>query len=474
MKVNFENLGTIKSGCFSTNKLTIIFGKNNSGKTYLSYATYIILKKLEEIIDNASKFEELETLSGYIIDSPKIQNIKIDVENHIEKLLKNFNEKLNEELTDGFKVPTDFFKKTRVNIDHTDLKDSFYSNEINLETSDVFGIKKATIRKSKKSWLVEVISINDLDEKNNIDDIDESVRNMLFKIYIDKIKNKILSSLINDGIENTFIITSERTGIELFYKDIDNNRSNISEEFSNKNKINKLTKSRILSIFDSNVSYYSMPISDNIKAIRNSSREIGSNFTNSKYYNLVNNTLRKMAKGIFKREKTGGVIFVTDGDKSSIPLPLASSSIKALSLFDIYINKMSSLEDTLIIDEPELNLHPDNQIIMAELIARMVNAGIKVIMTTHSDYMVREINNRIKLKTIYHKNKKIALSFVESELDLLDFNDVYTYKINETGVIEKISVDKDGMSSVIFDEVIQSSYERELNISLELDLDNEY
>ena len=51
----------------------------------------------------------------------------------------------------------------------------------------------------------------------------------------------------------------------------------------------------------------------------------------------------------------------------------------------------------LIIDEPELNLHPQNQRKVARLLARIVRAGIKVMISTHSDHIVRELNNLIML-----------------------------------------------------------------------------
>ena len=50
-----------------------------------------------------------------------------------------------------------------------------------------------------------------------------------------------------------------------------------------------------------------------------------------------------------------------------------------------------------MIDEPELNLHPANQRLMARLIARLVNSDLRVIASTHSDYLVREINSLIML-----------------------------------------------------------------------------
>ena len=50
-----------------------------------------------------------------------------------------------------------------------------------------------------------------------------------------------------------------------------------------------------------------------------------------------------------------------------------------------------------MIDEPELNLHPENQCRMARLLARLVNLGIRVFVTTHSDYIIKELNTLIML-----------------------------------------------------------------------------
>ena len=48
-----------------------------------------------------------------------------------------------------------------------------------------------------------------------------------------------------------------------------------------------------------------------------------------------------------------------------------------------------------MVDEPELNLHPENQRRLARFIATLVNNGIKVFVTTHSDYIIKEINTLI-------------------------------------------------------------------------------
>ena len=49
--------------------------------------------------------------------------------------------------------------------------------------------------------------------------------------------------------------------------------------------------------------------------------------------------------------------------------------------------------DTLIIDEIEAHLHPAAQTQMATLLARLVRAGVRVLITTHSDWLLKELGN---------------------------------------------------------------------------------
>jgi predicted ATPase len=53
--------------------------------------------------------------------------------------------------------------------------------------------------------------------------------------------------------------------------------------------------------------------------------------------------------------------------------------------------------DLVILEEPESHLHPASQRQMARGIARLVNAGVRVIITTHSDYFIGQVNNLLKL-----------------------------------------------------------------------------
>ena len=82
-----------------------------------------------------------------------------------------------------------------------------------------------------------------------------------------------------------------------------------------------------------------------------------------------------------------------------------------------------------MIDEPELNLHPENQRKMARMLAMLVNAGIKVFITTHSDYIIRELNTLIMLgKTSQEKLEQIKQQYDIREDQVLTSKRIEIYE----------------------------------------------
>jgi len=95
----------------------------------------------------------------------------------------------------------------------------------------------------------------------------------------------------------------------------------------------------------------------------------------------------------------GGEYDVTESDTISfltadyrLPLTMdeSSSAVRSLLIVGLYLRHIARPGDLLMIDEPELYLHPRNQRRLARLFARLVNLGIKVFVSTHSDYIVKE------------------------------------------------------------------------------------
>ncbi|WP_061030999.1 AAA family ATPase [Vibrio splendidus] len=88
-----------------------------------------------------------------------------------------------------------------------------------------------------------------------------------------------------------------------------------------------------------------------------------------------------------------------------------ASGIKALSILNLLISSgQLSTGSFLIIDEPEVNLHPEWQVEYAKVISKLASFGVTIIVTTHSPYIVEALKTFDKIDEIGSKffvaNKK--------------------------------------------------------------------
>jgi hypothetical protein len=72
-----------------------------------------------------------------------------------------------------------------------------------------------------------------------------------------------------------------------------------------------------------------------------------------------------------------------------------SSMVSELAPVVLFLRHYVNPGDYLIIEEPESHLHPAVQRDVAKVIARLVNAGVTTVITTHSDYFMTQLNNLI-------------------------------------------------------------------------------
>ena len=82
--------------------------------------------------------------------------------------------------------------------------------------------------------------------------------------------------------------------------------------------------------------------------------------------------------------------------EAEIRLNRASSMVSELAPLVLFLRDRTSRGDMLIIEEPEAHLHPGAQADMAVVLARIVRAGVRVVVTTHSDWLLKEIGNLVR------------------------------------------------------------------------------
>ena len=136
----------------------------------------------------------------------------------------------------------------------------------------------------------------------------------------------------------------------------------------------------------------------------------------------------------------------------STSLPLRSVDCPTCISSCVYVAKKNQL---LIIDEPESHLDTANQIQFARLLVRAVHAGLKVLITTHSDYIVKEINNLLMLSRDFKDKPKVLKKLKYSAHDFLDPDSVRAY-VAEDNSLTRCTVDRFGIDVPIFDTTIDA------------------
>ena len=95
-----------------------------------------------------------------------------------------------------------------------------------------------------------------------------------------------------------------------------------------------------------------------------------------------------------------------DGWKNALPLMNASSMVSELAPVILYLRHVVQPGETLIIEEPESHLHPAMQVEFTRQIAALVHAGIRVIVTTHSDWVLETLANLVRLSELPKARRK--------------------------------------------------------------------
>ncbi len=94
------------------------------------------------------------------------------------------------------------------------------------------------------------------------------------------------------------------------------------------------------------------------------------------------------------------------GWKNALPLMNASSMVSELAPVVLYLRYMVGPGSVLIVEEPESHLHPAMQVEFTRQIAALVHAGVRVIVTTHSEWVLEELGNIVRRSELPKARRK--------------------------------------------------------------------
>lgn len=139
----------------------------------------------------------------------------------------------------------------------------------------------------------------------------------------------------------------------------------------------------------------------NLAWLSTADSEVGRHEIRAKRERKINarNMENRMLEGQVKLEKSAAkfpcLFWMPDGWDKALALANASSMVTELAPVVLYLRHFVDPGELFVLEEPEAHLHPSMQIEFARLIAEWACAGIRVILITHSEWILEEISNLV-------------------------------------------------------------------------------
>ena len=155
------------------------------------------------------------------------------------------------------------------------------------------------------------------------------------------------------------------------------------------------------------------------------------------------------------------------GWKENLPLMQASSMVSELAPVVLYLRHIVRPGDVLIIEEPEAHLHPGMQVEFTRILAAAVRNGIRIIVTTHSEWILEELANLVNSSALSKDKQKTLgvadFALEESEVGAWLFQ---PKKGSKGSFVGKIQLDPEsGTYEAGYDEVAAALHNRWADIS---------
>lgn len=364
MKLKCKNIGKLSSAEVDINTITLIAGLNGTGKSTVGKLLYCIFNSLFNL-EKTAKEKLRSVIRRYLSDNDFIFELSI--------------EKLDNCISSLFNI--------RNKADITSVKEIILSY-----------MGQNYIKNKKESFF------NDITELLNIsDDI----------IYTSLLQNKLIQEF--DGQIQNIYINNNSSSIDLIIdnKDIKVNIEN-NEVISIENMIN--LKTEVIYIDDPFVldNLNRRPISslghksDLIKKLRrqinadNDLEKVIEEIIRTKKIDNLYEKLDTVCNGNIVLNPKEGFDFQIDSSKDKLKLVNISTGLKALVIIKtLLLNDSLEKKGTLVLDEPEIHLHPEWQKLLAEIIVLIQKEfDMHILINSHSPYFIKAID-------VYAKKYKI-------------------------------------------------------------------
>lgn len=416
MLLEIENLGLINKANLDIGKINVIVGKNSTGKSTSS-------KFLFSLLTAAS--------------SEGIQLANMDIHSKLLNFVLYWGTKGSQEMDDKFKQIRNSLMRHSVS---SELFDDIYSNiALTLENYDF---------KDKE------LCINDLNDLFRIIKLNKDEYSRYITVFNALIESEYGSSL--NRFSNAHIkFHGNYNGVE-FNQDIkigvEKSQSNISKDFLNYFNFQNVIYLDSPSILENNPrssQYHLRVLERKLKKIKNPDEIYSDEFF--KDLNDFKRRIDELIGGNFEYVPSEDV-FIFKKDDETFSMENTASRLKQLATIQLLLDNNELTKNSfLILDEPEINLHPGFQVEFAKILvlaARDLN--ITLYINTHSPFFAEAIEaysryyNLIDDTNFYLTEKVDGIDkYNYNLLDNDEIIEVYDNLGNPFDIIHKIKVQAD-------------------------------
>ncbi len=367
MRISIKNIGKIKEADVNLNGITLIAGKNDTGKSTVGKVLFSIFNGLHDIKKkmNDEKKEAIERIiegllydTGYMekekelseisnkrdMITKEILNIDIEIDkNNIDKYIK--------EILENSNIKTEVMRGERI-------------------LDNIYKILSITREQAVKAIIGRVLGKEFGWQINNI--FYDNIGQIKLVIKSDEINFIIKDNNIIDTI-NWFDLIKEVVYLDNTFTLDENKVTNYLTEARRSVPHKSSLIENILSPKENNI-YDELRIKNSIEIMMNKINEVCSGDLNVSN----NNTIAYRIKGT---------------NKELSPKNLSAGLKTFAILKKLLLNGSIEENGTIILDEPEIHLHPEWQLVFAELIVLMQKEfNLHVLLTTHSPYFLNAID----------------------------------------------------------------------------------
>ena len=382
MKFVIENLGALDYAELELADLTIVCGQNNTGKTYVTYLVFCLLSTWRQFVD--------VDLPHDLLRLRKNGFVRIDLAERVEKnwskLCASALDRFLSAFPEMMASRSELFAKLKMTV------------ELPLGTAWKARDFKRELRSAQGSLLVTMVKAPDSSEIELVALKSEELGGQAIVALGQFIEDRLFDLMLEETIPAIFIASTERTGATTFRKQLNFAMSKFQELLiqAHKEGADSMTPDRVFETMYVRQDY-ALPVRRNVQFVNqlpDPNSEDGELF---KQHPDLLKKFEMIVGGSYSTNKEGITVFQPHGTKLKLGLGEVSSSVRSLLIVWYWLKHVAREGEMLVLDEPELNLHPANQRRLARFIAALINHGVKVFLTTHSDYIVKELNTLIML-----------------------------------------------------------------------------